>query len=593
MNQQAKTKRPFPYVGLILWVTLALVVLILGHTVLDSIGVFGMAKAGETNGAGKFKLTENQVDVYRYQVAQNQLYMEYMYVLYGMMEDPTGGLIQTMSADQYIAAMLPLTVASGTYDSMAYDYAEQYLTYCEGAKDPAVNLYDTYKKETAADIDEYIENLKKTAEANDMSFRAYLKNNMGNGVSESDVRSAMEYYYVAMKYAEKLTDDFSASVTPEDEIKYRDEHKASFFTTDYTAYKLVSTDLKADIEKCKTVDDVKAVIVNYYLGKNFETNYKTNFTDKNVEDTAGKDQTKADVLTTLLALSKIGENKEVFKDSTDNTAYQKAAYAIVKAINSNVTSEFAKITETSASYVDVPMKADDKNALDADKVKELGLSEVQTWLFANEGKNVKTGDTKLVTTMGSDGTTVSYYTWYMVGEKIMTLDEEHTKNAHYILLSDDADTVTENKKTAQQKATEFHEALSKITGDKDAKAAKFQELVETYAPGYSSELVEYISYDDMKSTYEDLATWLYAEDRKEGDISNVIVLKNDTKDKEKVTGCLIALYMGENEETWKVNATQAIAGELVTKWYEEKVKEYGVVINYEFETETETTAASK
>lgn len=39
MNQQAKTKRSFPYVGLILWVTLALVVLILGYTLMDTVGI--------------------------------------------------------------------------------------------------------------------------------------------------------------------------------------------------------------------------------------------------------------------------------------------------------------------------------------------------------------------------------------------------------------------------------------------------------------------------------------------------------------------------------------------------------------------------
>ena len=41
MNQQAKTKRSFPYVTLILIVTLALVVLILGYTFVDPFGVFG------------------------------------------------------------------------------------------------------------------------------------------------------------------------------------------------------------------------------------------------------------------------------------------------------------------------------------------------------------------------------------------------------------------------------------------------------------------------------------------------------------------------------------------------------------------------
>ena len=583
MNQQAKTKRQFPYVGLILWVTLALVVVILGYTVMDTIGVFGLAKAGETSGEGKFKLTENQVDVYRYQVAQNQLNLEYMYIQYGMMSDPTGGLIKTMTADQYINSMIPLTVGTGTYDALAYEYAEQYLTYCEGAK--AAKLYDTYKSEVAADIDTYIESLKDVAKANDISFNSYLKNYMGNGVSEKDVRSALEYSYIGAKYAEKLTDDFSASVTDEDEKKYRDEHKEDFYTTDYTAYKLVSNDMKDDIKNCKTVEDVKTVIVDYYLKQKFEDNYKTNFTDKKVTDTAGKEKTREDVRTTLLALAKVGENKEVFKDSKDNSDYQKAAYAIVKAINSSVSTQTAKITESTANYVNInPLKAD--GTPDTEAAKK--LSEVQKWLFA-DGR--KAGDYELkettTTSKDKDGKEVTNttYTWYLVSEKVMVLDEEHTKNAHYVMLTDDA-ADAKDKMTAEQKAKKFHEELSKVTGDKDAKAKKFQELVETYAPGYSSELVEYISYEDMKATYEDLATWLY-DKRDEGDISDVIVLKNDAKDKDKVTGCIVALYMGENEETWKVTATMALAEEKLKAWYDKAVEDYGVVIDYEFETETE------
>jgi hypothetical protein len=158
------------------------------------------------------------------------------------------------------------------------------------------------------------------------------------------------------------------------------------------------------------------------------------------------------------------------------------------------------------------------------------------------------------------------------------------------MLTDDGEDVKENKMTAEQKAKKFHEELSKVTGDKAAKAEKFQELVKQYAPGYSGELVEYISYEDMKATYEDLATWLYDKDRKEGDISNVIVLKNDTTNKDKITGCIVALYMAENEETWKVTATQAIAGEKLTEWYDKAVKDFSVVIDYEFETESETAA---
>ena len=77
MNQQAKTKREFPYVSLILIVTLVLVVAILGYTLVDSIGVIGrMDNAAKSN---TIKLNEKELDVYRFHVAQNQYYTQFMY----------------------------------------------------------------------------------------------------------------------------------------------------------------------------------------------------------------------------------------------------------------------------------------------------------------------------------------------------------------------------------------------------------------------------------------------------------------------------------------------------------------------------------
>ena len=90
----------------------------------------------------------------------------------------------------------------------------------------------------------------------------------------------------------------------------------------------------------------------------------------------------------------------------------------------------------------------------------------------------------------------------------------------------------------------------------------------------------------MKKSYEDLADWLYEEGRNEGDITNIPV-KGDTKDPEKVTGHIIAYYVDENEETWKLNGRNSIANEKVTEWFEEAVEKYGVTVDYEFETETE------
>ena len=176
----------------------------------------------------------------------------------------------------------------------------------------------------------------------------------------------------------------------------------------------------------------------------------------------------------------------------------------------------------------------------------------------------------------------------------MVLDEEHTKNAHYILLSDDKEG-TEGAMTAAQKAEAFYKALAE-----NKTSEKFAELVEKYAPGYSSELVERISYEDMKKSYEDLAEWLYEDGRNEGDITNIPV-KGDSKNPDKVTGHIIAYFVEENEETWKLNSRDGFANENVNDWYEEAVKKYGVTVDYDFESENhdghdhaeETTAASK
>ena len=574
MNQQAKTKRSFPYVTLILIVTLALVVLILGYTFVDSFGVFG--RLDNAAKSQNIKLNENELDVYRFHVAQNQLYTEFMYYQYGLMQDTMGVTKLFSNGYDYANYMLPNYVGSGSFDATAYSYAEQYLTYCEGAME--AGLYDSYKDEISEDIDEYIDGLKETAKINGVSFGKYLDQWIGNGVSQSDVKSAMEYYYIGIKYAEKLQKDYADAATEDDIIKYRDDNKANFYTTKYTSYKLVNNDMKDAVKDCKTIDEVKTAIVDYYMNLKFKDQYKANFTDKKVEDTAGEEQTKADVRTTLLALNEIGDAKAVFTDK-DTEDYKKAAYAIAKAINSSVSTETAKVKESSAAWADP---------------KGEKATDLQKWLFADGRKE---GDTNLIETKteskdkeGKTTTTYSY-TWYIVEKDVMKLDEEHTKNAHYILLSDDKEG-TEGAMTAAQKAEAFYKALSETKTTE-----KFAELVEKYAPGYSSELVEQISYETMKNSYEDLAEWLYEEGRNEGDITNIPV-KGDAKNPDKVTGHIIAYYVDENEETWKLNSRNGFAGEKVTEWYEAAVEKYGVTVDYEEDHEghdhaEETTASSK
>lgn len=581
MNQQANAKRGFNYVTLILVVTLVLVVAILGYSIVDSFGVFGrMDNAAKSV---SIKLNEKELDVYRYHVAQNQLYYQYMYIQYGMMDDPTGGYVKNglMDVATFINYMLPSYVGSESFDSTAYDYAEQYLTYCEGAK--AEGLYEQYKTEAEAEIEEYLDMLKDSAEANGLTLRKYLGMYVGKGVSKNDVKTAMEYYYVGTKYADHLFEKYSGEVTAEQIEKYRDENKASFYSTGYTYYKLVNETLKTEykIDECKSADEVKVIIAKYLVNTNFDSLYKTNVTDKEIEDTAGTEQTKADVLTTILVLNDLAgkdENGEAIKavftaDDTDD--YKKAAYTICNNINTKVKTELSNVKESTAQWTDPTASS---------------ATELNKWLF---GDGRKTGDTKIIETKSTStdsttgaSTTTTSYTWYVVGEDVMKLDTEHTKNAYYVMLSDDAEG-TENAMTAAQKAEAFYKALAE-----NKTAEKFAELVEKYAPGYSVELMERLSYESIKSSNEDLADWLYEEGRNKGDITNIVV-KNDTKDKEKVTGHIIAMFESENEKTtWELTATDALANEAIEAWYEDAVVKYGVTVDYEPETTASTTTAA-
>ena len=580
MNQKATTKRAFPYVTLILIVTVVLVVAILGYTFVDSIGIIGrLDNAAKSN---NIKLNEKELDVYRYHVAQNQLYYQYMYIQYGMMTDPTGGYVKNglMDAATFINYMLPSIKGDASLDASAYAYAEQYLTYCEGAME--AGLYEQYKNETKADIETYINDLSETAEAMGITLPGYLKDYVGTGVTKNDVKTAMEYYYIGIKYAEKLQEDYAGAATLDDIKKHIEENKANFYSAKYTTYKLVTSDnadFLAAVKAAKTPDEVKTAIVDYYLNQKFEDQYKAKITNKNIEDAAGKEQTKADVRTTLLAMNKVGENKAVFTDK-DTDAYKKAAYELANIINNSVKIETAKVTETSAAWADP---------------KGTSATDLQKWLF---GDGRKADDFTVLeaktTSKDKDGkeTTITTYTWYQVDEPLV-LDTEKTKNAYYIQLTDDASTV-ENAMTATQKAEAFYNALSESKTPE-----KFKELVEKYAPAYSAELIEQISHKTMKTTNEALADWLYEEGRKEGDIAKFEV-KGDSKNPDKVTGYYVAMFIDENEETWQLNGRDAIANEKVLEWYDEAVKKYNVVIDYEEETTThdhdhdhdETTAAS-
>ncbi len=581
MTYQSKNKkRSFPYVTLCLIAIAVLVVAILVYTLLNSLGVIGrMSTAAKSD---NFRVSDNEMNVYVYQAQQSviqDLVYEYMYYQYGIYEDTYG--ITKMYPDGYSYAYDMLSMYGDTVNQQAYTAAQQYLVYCEGAKAAGVELDD----EDLAEIDTYIENLKSSAENSKMSLGEYIKASMGAGVTKSDVRSALKMVLLSSKYAEVLQADFSDAVTEEEMEKYREENKSGFYANKYNSYVLVDASLEAKAKECKTVEELKALLIDYYVGNNkadakvdskFDTLYKDKITDAKVETEDDKAAVQAKVTETLKAIFDLDEEATEHFKSTDTKDYAKAAYAIVDGIKKDLDTQFAKITkDNSSAYTDLSDETVAKNATD-----------LQKWLFG-DGRAV--GDvtvikveTESTSSSSSTATTkTTTYTWYAVTE-VMVIDTEKTKDAYFAQLADDTKENEDGVKlTAKEKAEAMFEALGA-----DKTTAKFDELAVEYGATTSTALKESITEKSAKATSEAYAEWLYAEERKEGDIN--LIVTDDATPK-----YFVVYFVEENEETWKINARNGVTNDKLKAWYEEGLEKYNVTVDTEAPvTQAATEAAT-
>ena len=104
------------------------------------------------------------------------------------------------------------------------------LVLAEGAHEAGITLDEDELKR----IDESIASLEKTAEANDTTADKYLSDNYGYGVKESDVRDALELYYLSQKYY-YITRD-SIEITDDEINEYYNTHSDDYDVVDYKSY---------------------------------------------------------------------------------------------------------------------------------------------------------------------------------------------------------------------------------------------------------------------------------------------------------------------------------------------------------------------
>ena len=144
------------------------------------------------------------------------------------------------------------------------------------------------------------------------------------------------------------------SATMEELKSYVEAHKGSFYTTSYTSYRLVNEKLLTTykIDECMSVQEVQSAILRFYVDTKFDSLYKIHIRDAQLDD-PDEEQTKADVLTTVLVLQDLadGDTKAVFSQS-DTDPFKKASFTICQNILSAARVELNKIRKNTAYWED-------------------------------------------------------------------------------------------------------------------------------------------------------------------------------------------------------------------------------------------------
>ena len=142
------------------------------------------------------------------------------------------------------------------------DYFEDYATQscylnrelAKKAKDDKMKL----SKDENKKIDDYIEQLRKSAAQNDYSLDAYLRDNYGKGMNEKLLRELLNVNLLMQKFTEKKSEEFTDSITDKLIKKEYNKDKSKYNVADVRVFSLSSTASKAGDKNKKSKQELDA-----------------------------------------------------------------------------------------------------------------------------------------------------------------------------------------------------------------------------------------------------------------------------------------------------------------------------------------------
>ena len=398
----------------------------------------------------------------------------------------------------------------------------QMLALCEGAYAEGITL----SKEDKKAIDEQVTSLKasfkETADGMGLTLEGYLNNTYGAGVRMKDIRKVIELSTLATNYSSILNDRYHDGTTSAEVDQYYAEHSEDYITADYYRYAFTVKQDAVSADDYENTEDYDAAVAVA------REKYETDKAAANQQATA------------------IAEN------ATDTESFSNLVKAYLESTHETLTEEVQTEIQT---------------ALDALELKKIGFgydSEVDCWLFGyvytpKEESEEETTDTtkeepektdaaalyatKVIADSSKDSTGEYTVTVYMVS-RIAGRDESITKTIYYAIFGEDG------ASTAQALINEFSAASDKAY-------ATFEKLANDKSAQYVNERTN-LSAGSLG--YDELDAWIFADERKTGDLTVVAV-----------DSYQVALYMvGNGEVAWYASIWETVAGNKLDDWLNTK-----------------------
>ncbi len=322
---QEKKKAP-KWLGSVIALTLAVVILVgIVASALFNSGIIQRNRVLFKSETGKFNVTQTMATYLAWQEQYSTWYYHWYYCTYYGQEDPTGLVKSHTYPDTFAQLLSKISIDEALRDCVddILESLKIYVAVCDEAERKGVKLGADEQESINKTITEL-----KTMQVNFgyNSFDAFLKDNLGNGVKEKDIRAALELVALYTKYTSVMQVQFENATKLEDLINFREENPDDYYKIDYLTFAADKEAIAQALAACKTAEEFKALVLSNHLADNYKTVYNKYTVTANADEvlasiSAMTDTESAKTLTNKLdelgaeALKEYTEKDQLLKDN--------------------------------------------------------------------------------------------------------------------------------------------------------------------------------------------------------------------------------------------------------------------------------------